>query len=124
MNKILSTSTVAAFAATGTCFALAHKYLSPVPTRNISTSLSNSTSLERSKAVSVVHPSGPVVLQDTRRITVSLCDASLSDEEILARFVKGFFGGYALWPEYFMLRALRKNMVHFEGNHELKLETH
>ena len=29
----------------------------------------------------------------------------VNDEEILARFVKGFFGGFIILPERFMLRA-------------------
>lgn len=38
----------------------------------------------------------------------------MTDEVILARFVKGFFGGYAFAPEGLALRVVGKDLLGFE----------
>jgi hypothetical protein len=39
----------------------------------------------------------------------------LTDEIILARYVKGFFGGYVFTPESIILKALRLDFTSFIG---------
>lgn len=68
-----------------------------IETRTISTSFVRSTTLLRS-----VNPKHYIRngLVDTRTIEISNDNIQrLSDEEILARFSKGFFGGWAFFPE-------------------------
>ena len=46
-------------------------------------------------------------MEDTRSVLLSKRDIrGMSDEELLARFVKGFFGGWAFWPEKCLLGVI------------------
>lgn len=102
---------------------LTYKRLSPVHTRSIHSNLSIPSSLERSKAASIISADGPVVFHDMRRIVLPLCDTTFSNEEVLSRFVKGFFGGYVFWPEQYFLRALRKEIVHFDTLRDIPISS-
>ncbi|KAF2794601.1 hypothetical protein K505DRAFT_360923 [Melanomma pulvis-pyrius CBS 109.77] len=113
MNKILVVSTAVALATTSIYFFRLQNYLSPVRTHQISSSPSIPDTLRRSRATSVVNPNDHVSVNDTRSITLQL-HRSLSDEEILALFVKGFFGGYVFGPERGMLRAVGRVITRFD----------
>lgn len=72
------------------------------------------TSLADSVAVKITNPHSHVPIHDTRHVTVSV-PKSLSDEEILSRFVKGFFGGHVFRLERGALRANKKEITKFDG---------
>lgn len=68
-----------------------------------------------SRSLSIVNPRNHTLLIDSRSITFSKSDivlsrkdAKIGDEEILARFVKGFFGGWSFVPERTLLEGLRR----------------
>jgi hypothetical protein len=61
-----------------------------------------------------------VPIHDTRFLTVRV-PKHLTDEEILSRFVKGFFGGYVFKPERNVLRAVRKEITGFESKRNILL---
>jgi hypothetical protein len=84
-----------------------------VSTNQISSSASVPDSLRRSKAASITNPKGHVTVDDTRSITVNL-PAHLTDEAILARFVRGFFGGHVFAPERSILQAVGRELTVFE----------
>ena len=47
-----------------------------------------------------MNPHNHIAVEDSRSIRLSKDEiGSLSDEEILARFMKGFFGGWVFTPE-------------------------
>ncbi|KAF2029129.1 hypothetical protein EK21DRAFT_68361, partial [Setomelanomma holmii] len=73
-----------------------------------------SDSFKTSKAVAITNPNKHIAINDSRRITIKLPKV-LSDEEILARFVKGFFGGWWFGPERAALKSFGKILVGFEG---------
>lgn len=52
--------------------------------------------------------------QDSRSIAVRRREG-VSNEQLLARFVKGFFGGRVLAPERIVLSGLGRDLVGFEG---------
>lgn len=54
---------------------------------------------------------------DTRFIDVAIPAnrRDVTDEELLSRFTKAFFGGDVIQPERFVLQTLRPNLVHFSG---------
>ncbi|PKS05138.1 hypothetical protein jhhlp_008505 [Lomentospora prolificans] len=58
-----------------------------------------------------LHPSRA----DSRFITLEIPDQyrGVSDEALLARFVRGFFGGLVIAPERLVLQTVRMNLVHF-----------
>lgn len=84
-----------------------------VPTSQIASSPTVPDSLRQSKATLITNPKGHVTVDDTRYITLNL-PAHLSDEKILARFVKGFFGGHVFAPERSILRAVGRELTVFE----------
>ena len=113
MNRILTFSTAVALAASSTYLFHLQNQISPVPTHQISSGRYIPDTLKQSKSALIVNPNGHIPIQDTRSITIEL-PKSVSDEQILARFVKGFFGGYILGPERSLLKAARKEITHFD----------
>ncbi|KAF1845097.1 uncharacterized protein K460DRAFT_405372 [Cucurbitaria berberidis CBS 394.84] len=113
MNRIITISTAVAVAATGTYLYRIQSHISPVPIHRISSSPQIPDALKQSKAALAVNPNGHVTITDTRFTTLELPNR-LSDEQILARFVKGFFGGYVFGPESGVLRAVGKDLMRFE----------
>jgi len=83
-------------------------YNHPLPaskTRTIQTTDSLSQSCASSLSVrNVVNPRNHKSMMDSRSIRLSKKEiGDLSDEEILARFFKGFFGGWVFAPEQNLL---------------------
>lgn len=68
----------------------------------------------QSFAVSAVNPNHHITIDDTRSVDVSISDP-VSHEEILAKFIGGFFGGCVLAPERLALRLMRKPLVNLKG---------
>ncbi|KUJ18913.1 uncharacterized protein LY89DRAFT_507637 [Mollisia scopiformis] len=70
------------------------------------------------KSLGIVNPRNHIQLTDSRSINLLRSeisrshlrdgDAMVSDEEILARFLVGFFGGWSFTPERGLLAALRR----------------
>jgi hypothetical protein len=115
MKTLIATSTAAALAATG----IYHLINIQDATYNVSASQVISgdripESFAQSKAVKIVNPNDHAPIHDTRNITISV-PKTLSDEGILARFVKGFFGGYVFGMERGLLKATRKDITTFKG---------
>ncbi|KAF2465867.1 uncharacterized protein BDR25DRAFT_204293, partial [Lindgomyces ingoldianus] len=72
-------------------------------------SFSSSASIRKT-----TNPNSCVALTDTRSITLTV-PSRLSDEVILARFMKGYFGGWVFTPERSVLRVWRPDIVRFSS---------
>ncbi|KAF2712122.1 hypothetical protein K504DRAFT_426062 [Pleomassaria siparia CBS 279.74] len=112
MQKIFATSVAAAvLAAASTHFLLTWQQISSTDLGKISASSTAAGHLRDSKSVSsIVNPNKHISRWSRRSIEVNIAKG-ISDEEILARYVKGFFGGYVLAPERAILRTLRLNII-------------
>jgi hypothetical protein len=76
-------------------------------TIHISENLTPST-LSSNSLNSIVNPRHHKLITDSRSIILSKAETkNLSDEEILARFLKGFFGGWIFTPEITLIATLR-----------------
>lgn len=115
MRTAIVASIAAALAATG-IFHLRSIYnaIYYVPLQHISSTDTIPSSLAGSIAVQITNPHSHVPIHDTRHVTVSVSKA-LSDEEILARYIKGFFGGHVFRLERAALRANKKEVTRFDG---------
>jgi len=69
----------------------------------------------QSKTYQVVNPRNYVGLHDTRTMVIRLPPSKKdwSDGQILASFVKGFFGGWVFTPERILFQVIRPSLVHF-----------
>jgi hypothetical protein len=78
---------------------------------------SNASFLNSQTCSAVVNPRRYKALSDTRSILLRLPSSrrQYSDEQILATFVKGFFGGWVFAPEGILLRAFQRTLVDFSG---------
>lgn len=63
----------------------------------------------------VVNPRRYVGHNDSRTVVIELppSKAAWSDEQILAGFVQGFFGGWVFTPERIILQTVRRRLVDF-----------
>jgi hypothetical protein len=75
-------------------------------------------SLLQSAAVSLTNPHNHVPIHDTRFFTVRVSE-SPGDEEILSRFVKGFFAGHVFGLERSLLQIAQKEITRFESKRPL-----
>lgn len=115
MKAILATSALVACAATG----LYHLRQIQVAVRNIPIdqivrTASIPESLDQGSAVAIVNPNRHIPIHDSRHITVEISN-TLKHEEILARFVRGFFGGRVFAPERSILRAMGTEILDFSA---------
>jgi hypothetical protein len=120
MRTTIAASTTVAIAAMG-IYHLSRIYnaIRAVPLQEISSYQGIPDSLLQSTAVKLTNPHGHVPIHDTRFLTVRV-SKRLTDEEILSRFVKGFFGGYVFKPEQSVLTAVRKEITGFEGKYSVQ----
>ena len=83
----------------------------PLPasrTRNITITDTLSPTSVLSASLKIVNPKNHSFLADSRSIRLLAQDiGKLSDEEILARFLKGFFGGWIFTPERGLIGFLK-----------------
>jgi hypothetical protein len=115
MKLFIALSTAVALAATGIYnILLVHNAVSLVSTQRIISDERIPESFDKSLASKITNPKNHPPNHDTRHLTIRV-PKSLSDEEILARFVKGFFGGYVFGPERNILRATRIEITDFIG---------
>jgi hypothetical protein len=115
MRATIATSTAVATAAVG-IYHLSRIYTAiySVSSQQISSFPHIPNSLLRSAAVSLTNPYNHVPIHDTRFLSVCV-SKSLKDEEILSRFVKGFFAGHVFSPERNLMCIARKEITGFEG---------
>lgn len=64
---------------------------------------------------SVVNPHRHITINDTRSIAIPV-SIGVSQEQLLASFLSGFFGGYVFALERGILRLTRKELVNFKSN--------
>jgi hypothetical protein len=83
--------------------------LSASKTRTITTTETLSPTAALSSSIhKTVNPRKHIIVADSRSIRLSRKDiGNLSDEEILARFLKGFFGGWIFTPERYLIGFLK-----------------
>jgi hypothetical protein len=83
----------------------------PLPwqrTRTIKTSNTLSPTCLTSPSLHIVNPRSHISATDSRKIILSKDEVgNLTDEEILSRFLKGFYGGWVFWPEKGVIAAFR-----------------
>lgn len=98
----------------------------PLPsqkTRTIKTSQFLSPTCLTSPSLHIVNPRSHISATDSRKIILSKSEVgNLTDEEILARFLRGFYGGWVFWPEKGVIAAFRAAgrpviAVGFEGTY-------
>lgn len=71
----------------------------------------------------IVNPNQHVHLDDSREVRLILSN-SLSDEQILARFVNGFFGGWIFAPERTVLKTTRMHLPQIEALIDMPIPEH
>ncbi|KAI8935570.1 hypothetical protein NX059_008139 [Plenodomus lindquistii] len=124
MKVIIAVSTFVALAAS----ALYHLRqiqvaIQNVPIHDIVSTESIPDSLDHGQAVAIVNPKRHVQIQDSRHITIKI-PQSISHEEILARFIQGFFGGHVFAPERSVLRTVRTEITHFAAIKDVPVSLH
>ncbi|KAH7390965.1 hypothetical protein DE146DRAFT_150438 [Phaeosphaeria sp. MPI-PUGE-AT-0046c] len=115
MKSIIATSIPAVLAAAGLYHLLnIYTAIHHVSADKISFSSNIPKSFQSSTSVKITNPHNHVPLHDTRFMSVAV-PRTLSDEEILSRFIKGFFGGHVFRLERSVLRATRNEMTRFKA---------
>ncbi|KAF2116942.1 hypothetical protein BDV96DRAFT_39104 [Lophiotrema nucula] len=112
MNRLLAASITTVSVAVGTYSMLIWRRVSHIDSQHISSSDSATLALSRSKSASIINPRGHQAFGTSRSTTVQV-PQGIGDEELLERFVKGFFGGIVFAPEGTILRLLRARLVDF-----------
>ncbi|KAH6968930.1 hypothetical protein DER45DRAFT_548043 [Fusarium avenaceum] len=114
-QKILATSLVAVVTTAGVYGFTVRKRVSIVDRNLITRSTTIPSTFEKSKSVSeIVNFKDHVHHSDWRYITLDIpAQHDVPDEVLLAKFVKGFFGGAVLRPERLTLQMLGIKLVHF-----------
>jgi hypothetical protein len=86
---------------------LNHRLLPASKTKSIKIFTALSPSIASSYSLRIVNPKNHAIFSDSRSITLSKKEVgSLTDEEILARFVRGFFEGWVFTPERWLIGGL------------------
>ncbi|KAF2853060.1 hypothetical protein T440DRAFT_505954 [Plenodomus tracheiphilus IPT5] len=124
MKAILAVSTLIALAATGLYHIRQISIaIQDVPTSQIISTASVPESLDQGSAIAIVNPNKHIPVHDSRHINVQLLN-TMNNEEILARFVKGFFGGHVFAPERSILRAVRQEISRFDALKDIPVSSH
>ncbi|KAJ5409053.1 hypothetical protein N7509_002936 [Penicillium cosmopolitanum] len=115
---LLTVSALAAAAASATYAGTVYKETRRTDSRRMTRQNTVPDSLRNSKSVNeIVDPKGCSTSFDTRSISIDIPPhrRNVSDEELLSRFTKAFFGGAVIRPERFVLQNLTPNLVNFSG---------
>ncbi|KAF5678354.1 hypothetical protein FHETE_1328 [Fusarium heterosporum] len=115
-QKILATSVVAAVTTAGVYGFTVRKRVSIVDRNSITRSQTVPSTFEQSKSVGeIVNAKKHMHHSDWRFITLDIPaqHRDVPDEVLLAKFVKGFFGGAVLRPERLTLQTLGIKLVSF-----------
>ncbi len=116
MHQALTASVIVTTTAVGCYLYRLNSSISTISASDVIVTDSSPASLLESRSYcSVVNPRGHIGRHDTRTIVVTLpaSKAHCSDEQILASFVKGFFGGWVFTPERLLFQFLRPSLVQF-----------
>lgn len=119
MNRIFATAAFGATAAVGLYSLAAYTNISKASRNSISVYHDIPETFASSHTVrNLVNPNNHPLALDSRSITIRGSKFSqLPDEALLARFVKGFFGGWVFTPERYALKALNISTGPFPGEH-------
>ncbi|KAI8668090.1 hypothetical protein NCS55_00833300 [Fusarium keratoplasticum] len=115
-GKILVTSLVAAVTVGGTYGFMVQRRVRLVDRGQITRFETIPESFEKSRSVSeIVNAGNHARVSDSRFIALDIPSQhhDVSDEALLAKFVKGYFGGAVIGPERRTLQTLGRNLVHF-----------
>ena len=121
-RKILTTSFVAAVTAGGVYSFTVSQRVSLVNKSLVTRSTDIPETFKNSRsAAEIVNARKHVYHSDWRWITLDIPaeHRDVSDEVLLAKFVKGFFGGAVLRPERLVLQAAGLNLVRFSSKYLL-----
>lgn len=117
-NYFFKVSGLAAVAASATYAYTVHTAVRQTDPQRMTRYQGVPESLRNSKSVQeIIDPRNGSIVFDTRSIDVPIPAhrRDISDQELLARFTKGFFCGAVLRPERTVLRNLRWELVHLSG---------
>lgn len=114
LPKILSGGT--AILGAGYCAAVAYT-IAPTYGLQVTTSSQNPKRFNSSYAVTRHgNPKNNVAFNHTLSVTVEIPERkALTDEQILVRMAKGYYGGWVISPERWALAAVGADIVNFEG---------
>lgn len=118
-KSLLTVSALAAAAASAAYAGTVYSETRRVNSQRMTCQNTVPDSLRNSKSVNeIVDPRGYSTSFDTRSLSIEIPPhrRNVSDEELLSRFTKAFFGGAVIRPERFVLQKLRPNFVNFSGN--------
>ncbi|KAH7140913.1 hypothetical protein EDB81DRAFT_724228 [Dactylonectria macrodidyma] len=115
-GKIIASSVVAALTVGGTYAFFVHRRIKATDPKKITTSTNIPESLQKSRAVTeIVNAKKHPQMEDSRFITIEIPPEhqDATDEVLLARFAKGFFGGLVIAPERIFLWTFRPRFLNF-----------
>ncbi|KAF4468020.1 hypothetical protein FALBO_5114 [Fusarium albosuccineum] len=115
-GKILATSLVAVVTAGGAYGFMVQRRVALVDRAQITRFDTIPESFEKSRSVSeIVNARGHTRKADSRFISLDIPSqhCHVSDEVLLAKFVRGYFGGTVIAPERMTLQTFGLNLVHF-----------
>ena len=117
-SRIFATSVLATVTAVGTYGFVVNRRISLADRNSISCFDDIPDSLKQSNSVkNIVNVHNHKAMADSRFITIEIPDRlqKVTDEVLLAKFVKGYFGGRVIGPERIALQTLKLDLVHFKG---------
>ncbi|KPM34800.1 hypothetical protein AK830_g11771 [Neonectria ditissima] len=115
-SRVIASSVLAALAAGGTYGFLVHRRISATDASKITIFDTTPDSFQQSLSVSeIVNARKHQQVEDSRFITLEIPPQHqhITDEVLLARFAKGYFGGLVLSPERILLKAIGLNLTKF-----------
>lgn len=92
-----------------------------LPTRQLqfTSSSQNPKEFSNSRSQALANPKGHVAFTETLSVTLKVPLGSsldnLTDEQILARVLKGYLGGWVIGPERWYLRVSKADIAQFQG---------
>ncbi|KAF2659469.1 hypothetical protein K491DRAFT_591039 [Lophiostoma macrostomum CBS 122681] len=123
MSKLITYPLAFGVTAVSSYFLFTWNQISTIPRSQISVSRSTPETFRTSRSnASIINPNAYPANNSSRSITLRV-ERDLSDEVLLARFVKGFFGGYVFAPESIVLRAMNKDMVKYSALQNTPVKT-
>ncbi|CAM1509759.1 Fc.00g000940.m01.CDS01 [Cosmosporella sp. VM-42] len=117
-SKILATSVLVTVTAAGTYGFAVSRRIAPADRKQITIFDDIPHSLKQSNTVkNIVNARNHEAMADSRFITINIPARlrEVSDEVLLAKFVKGFFGGLVIAPERIALQTVKMDLVHFKA---------
>lgn len=118
-GRIVVGSALLVTATTGIYAALVYRRISTADASRITSQDHVADSFQQSRTIrQLVNPRGHAAWGDSRSITLTIPRGRrVSDEVMLAQFVKGFFGGRVFAPEKTGLAIFKQSVGPFDGKH-------